>query len=96
MVQFKYIDDKEMKKLNLRNIFYYDLIDYHNNYDTPLDLFMFMDEDKCPIPVAHNGFKTRIEIENYVNKLKEMYDIIIMKLYRIKTLLIYHLHLKTR
>ena len=65
----------EIKKLNLRNSFYYDLIDYHNNYDTPLDLFMFMDEDKFPIPVAHNGFRTRIEIENYVNKLKEMYDV---------------------
>ena len=36
---------------------------------------MFMDEDKFPIPVAHNGFRTRIEIENYVNKLKEMYDV---------------------
>ena len=80
----KYIDDIEIeklgtkieiKKLNLRNSFYYDLIDYHNNYDTPLDLFMFMDEDKFPIPVAHNGFRTRIEIENYVNKLKEMYDV---------------------
>ena len=80
----KYIDDIEIeklgtkieiRKLNLRNAFYYDLIDYHNNYDTPLDLFMFMDENKFPIPVAHNGFRTRIEIENYVNKLKEMYDI---------------------
>ena len=80
----KYIDDMEIeklgtkieiKKLNLRNSFYYDLIDYHNNYDTPLDLFMFMDEDKFPIPVAHNGFRTRIEIGNYVNKLKEMYDV---------------------
>ena len=49
--------------------------DYHNNYATPVDLFMFMDEDKFPIPVAHNGFRTRIEIENYVNKLKEMYDV---------------------
>ena len=36
---------------------------------------MFTDKDKFPIPIAHNGFKTRIEIENYVNKLKEMYDI---------------------
>ena len=36
---------------------------------------MFMDEDKFSIPVAHNGFSTRIEIENYVNKLKEMYDV---------------------
>ena len=36
---------------------------------------MFMDEDKFPIPVADNGFRTRIEIENYVNKLKEMYDV---------------------
>ena len=36
---------------------------------------MFIDEDKFPIPVAHNGFRTRIEIENYVNKLKEMYDV---------------------
>lgn len=36
---------------------------------------MFTDKDKFPIPVAHNGFRTRIEIENYVNKLKEMYDI---------------------
>ncbi len=52
---------------------------------------MFMDEDKFSIPVAHNGFSTRIEIENYVNKLKEMYD---MKLNQIKTLLIYRLHLK--
>ena len=49
--------------------------DYHNNHATPVDLFMFMDEDKFPIPVAHNGFRTRIEIENYVNKLKEMYDV---------------------
>ena len=58
---------------------------------------MFMDEDKFPIPLAHNSFRTRIEIENYVNKLKEMYGVnyFIMKLYRIKTLLIYHLHLKT-
>mgnify|MGYP004616072159 CR=1 FL=1 len=65
----------ETKELNLRNAFYYGLSDYHNNYDTQLDLFMFMDEDKIPIPVAHNGFRNRIEIENYVNKLKEMYDI---------------------
>ena len=36
---------------------------------------MFTDKDKFPIPVAHNGFRTRIEIENYVNKLKEMYDV---------------------
>ena len=36
---------------------------------------MFTDKDKFPIPIAHNGFRTRIEIENYVNKLKEMYDI---------------------
>ena len=36
---------------------------------------MFMDENKFPIPVAHNCFRTRIEIENYVNKLKEMYDV---------------------
>lgn len=71
----KYIDDIEIEKLNLRNSFYYDLIDYHNNYDTPLDLFMFIDEDKLPIPVAYNGFRTRIEIENYVNNLKEMYDV---------------------
>ncbi len=35
---------------------------------------MFMDEKKFPIPVAHNGFSTRSEIEEYVNKLKEMYD----------------------
>ena len=78
----KYIDDIEIeklgtkikiKKLNLRNAFYYDLIDYHNNYDAPLDLFMFIDEDK--LPIAHNGFRTRIEIEKYVNKLKEMYDV---------------------
>ncbi len=34
-----------------------------------------MDEDKFPIPVAHNGFKTKIEIENYFNKLKEMYHV---------------------
>ena len=65
----------EIKKLNLRNAFYYDLIDYHNNYDMPLDLFMFIDEDKFPIHVAQNGFRTRIEIENYVNNFKEMYDI---------------------
>ena len=39
------------------------------------DLFMLMDEDKFLIPVAHNGFRTRIKIENYVNKLKEMYDV---------------------
>ena len=36
---------------------------------------MFIDEDKFPIPVAHNGFKTKIEIENYFNKLKEMYHV---------------------
>ena len=48
--------------------------DYHNNYDTPVDLFMFMDEDKFPIPVAHNGFRTRIEIENYVNEVKPNKD----------------------
>ena len=36
---------------------------------------MFIDEDKLPIPIAHNGFRTRIEIENYVNKLKEIYDV---------------------
>ena len=79
----KYIDDIEIeklgtkieiKKLNLRNLFYYDLIDYHNNYDTPVDLFMFMDEDEFPIPVAHNGFRTRIEIENYVNEVKPNKD----------------------
>ena len=40
--------------------------------------YVFMDEDKFPIPVAHNGFRTRIEIENYVNKLKEMYDVLIL------------------
>ena len=80
----KYIDDIEIekigtkieiKKINLRKSFYYDLIEYHNNYDTPLDLPVFIDEDKLPIPIAHNGFRTRIEIENYVNKLKEMYDV---------------------
>lgn len=54
------------KKLNLRNTFYYDLIDFHNNYDTPPDLFMFIDEDKFPIPVAHNGFRTKIEIKRIV------------------------------
>jgi len=43
---------------------------------------MFMDEDKFSIPVAHNGFRTRIEIENYVNKLKEMYDV---NYYEVKT-----------
>ena len=31
---------------------------------------MFTDKDKFPIPIAHNGFRTRIEIENYVNKVK--------------------------
>ena len=36
---------------------------------------MFIAEDKLPIPVSHNGFRTRIEIENYVNNLKEMYDV---------------------
>ena len=80
----KYIDDIEIekigtkieiKKINLRKSFYYDLIEYHNNYDTPLDLPVFIDEDKLPIPTSHNGFRTRIEIENYVNKLKEMYDV---------------------
>ena len=80
----KYIDDIEIeklgakieiKKINLRKSFYYDLINYHNSYDTPLDLFMFIDEDKLPIPIAHNDFRTRIKIENYVNKLKEMYDV---------------------
>ena len=80
----KYIDDIEIekigtkieiKKINLRKSFYYDLINYHNSYDTPLDLFMFIDEDKLSIPIAHNGFRTRIEIEKYVNKLREMYDI---------------------
>ena len=35
---------------------------------------MFMDEDKFPIPVAHNGFRTRIEIENYVNEVKPNKD----------------------
>ena len=87
----KYIDDIEIeklgtkieiKKLNLRNSFYYDLIDYHNNYDTPLDLFMFMDEDKFPIPVAHNGFRTRIEIENYVNRI--IINIFLMEVYMYK------------
>ena len=48
--------------------------DYHNNHATPVDLFMFMDEDKFPIPVAHNGFRTRIEIENYVNEVKPNKD----------------------
>ncbi len=48
--------------------------DYHNNHATPIDLFMFMDEDKFPIPVAHNGFRTRIEIENYVNEVKPNKD----------------------
>ena len=57
----------ETKELNLKNSFYYDLIDYHNNYDTPVDLFMFIDEDKFPIPVAHNGFRTRIEIIMLIN-----------------------------
>ena len=36
---------------------------------------IFVDEDELPIPVTHNGFRTRLEIENYVNKLKEMYDV---------------------
>ena len=55
---------------------------------------MFIDEGKLPIPVSHNGLRTRSEIENYVNNLKKCMMLIIMKLYQIKTLLIYHLHLK--
>ena len=34
-----------------------------------------MDEDKFPIPVAHNGFRTKFEIKNCINNLKEMYDV---------------------
>lgn len=52
----KYIDDIEIEKLgtkieikilSLRNSFYYDLIDYHNNYDTPLDLFIYNKVRSC-------------------------------------------------
>ena len=34
-----------------------------------------MNEDKFPIPVAHNGFRIRFEIKNCINNLKEMYDV---------------------
>ena len=80
----KYIDDIEIekistkiniKKINIRKSFYYDLVDYHYKYDTPLDLYIFEEENHFPIPTAHNGFRTRIEIERYVNKLKENYDV---------------------
>lgn len=81
----KYVDDIEIEKvgdkieiknINLRKSFYYDLIEYHNNYDTPFDLYFFVDDDDYPIPMAHNGFRTRLQINEYVNKLKNMgYDV---------------------
>ena len=64
-----------MKKINIRKSFFNDLVDYHYKYDAPLVLYIFEEENNLPIPTAHNGFRTRLEIENYINKLKESYDV---------------------
>ena len=79
-----YIDDIEVKmengklkieKINVRKSFYADLLEYHNKYETPIDINLFVDEYKDPIPTSFQGFKTRKQAKEYFNKLKELYDV---------------------
>ena len=79
-----YIDDIEITKdgidlnidkVNYRKSFYYDLMDYHKKYDFPIDMYQYVDEYNHKIPLAKDIKMTREEINKYVNKLKEMYDV---------------------
>ena len=79
-----YIDDIEVKiengklkieKINVRKSFYADLLEYHNKYEVPIDINLFVDEYKDPIPTSFKGFKTRKQAKEYFNKLKELYDV---------------------
>lgn len=71
------ISDKEydIKNINVRNDLYDDLLNYHQKYDVPVDIYMFLDDDGYRIPLAARGFKTKQEAREYVAKLKVMYDV---------------------
>lgn len=79
-----YIDDVEIEKIgekieiknvNLRETLFEDMKNYHTKYNTPLDLYLFEDENGSPIPMAHGELKTREQAKEYANKLKQFYDV---------------------
>ena len=65
----------EIKKINLRETLFADLRDYYLKYKVPIDLSLFVDKNKNPIPVQCGSLKTRKEAKEYVDKLKKYYDI---------------------
>ena len=65
----------EIKKFNIRDSLYQDLIDYHIKYSTPFDLYLFTDSDGFNVPMASQGLKTEEEAREYFVKLREMYDV---------------------
>ena len=76
IVSFTKTKDKvEITNINLRKSFHRDLIEYHIKYGTPYDLYLFKDNNDNCIPVSHNGFKTKTQAKEYVDKLKKMYDV---------------------
>lgn len=81
---YKYIDDIEVSfednktklyQVNFREDLLIDMLDNHNKYDLPLDLGMFEDDDKLPVPILAKGFKTSEEAEKYVEKLRQFHNV---------------------
>ena len=81
---FKYIDNIEVVmengkpkivNTNFRQELLIDMLDYHEKYDFPVDLHIFVDDEGLPIPMLAKGFKTSEEAEIYVNKLRQFHDV---------------------
>jgi transcription elongation factor Elf1 len=81
---FRYIDDIEVTKengnhnvikVNFRKEILAELLENHRKYDFPLDITLFEDDDNIPIPMMIKGFKTKVEAEEYVEKLRKFHKV---------------------
>ena len=80
----KYIDYIEVVKendnlkiinSNFRDSLFTDILQQHTQYDLPIDINLFIDEDGTPIPINKTNKKTFDEANAYVDKLRTFYDV---------------------
>lgn len=70
----------ELKNVNFRESLLVDLLDYHNKYELPYDMTLFYDNNNDPISMNHGSLKTKQEAYEYLDKLKQFYDVFMYEL----------------
>ena len=79
-------DKEEIVRIEYRESFLAELVNYHNNYGIPYNLKEIRDGDGYKIPV-NDELQTSKEAQEYFNKLKDLYlkDKLIFNYYEIET-----------